>query len=142
MPRSSVCAAVLMALLALPGWAEDKPSDALAPLQGSWLVKKVERGGEQQQDLAQAVLTFAQDKFKLNDNELGNVVVDSSTQPQLIDFFVGGADAPQTVEGIFEVKGDQLQICVRVEDVKNRPASFETGDDGNLILLTLEKKKP
>lgn len=141
MLRSCICCALLIAL-SLPGWADDTPSKALEPLQGSWLVKNVQRGGQPQQNLAQAVLTFTQDKVRLNDNELGNVVVDASSQPQLIDFLVGGTDAPQTVEGIFQVEGDQLQICVRVEDIKNRPTAFETGEDGNLILLTLERKKP
>ncbi len=45
--------------------------------------------------------------------------------------------------GIFEVKGDELKICLRhARSNKGRPTEFATKEDSQLILLVLRRQKP
>ncbi len=122
--------------------AQQEPQAKVAsPLLGNWIIQRIERGGEPQEVEENSTLTFSTTGVWLNDNEVGTYATDATTKPPLIDILVGGDDASQTVEGIYRIENDRLTLCVRVEDVKNRPASFETGEDGNLILVVLERKR-
>ena len=45
------------------------------------------------------------------------------------------------LEGVYEIKGDDLKICFRNNEVKNRPTDFSTKGDANLDLFVLKRQK-
>src|SRR5262245_8426520 len=129
-----------LALLAasLLSAAEDK-ADArkvLDQVQGTWAVTKLIYNGEDLSDKDYAkTMRFA---FKGGDcaiegseqvtSEYAKLVFkfDPSTTPKLVDIAVmAGSQKGLSIEGIYELKGDELKLCARVLG-KERPADFES----------------
>jgi len=68
--------------------------------------------------------------------------LDQTTTPRLIDIKITDGEQKDTlVEGIYELKGDELKICVRIGG-KERPTKFESPEGSNLVLVVLKRQKP
>jgi hypothetical protein len=44
------------------------------------------------------------------------------------------------LEGVYEVKGDDLKLCVMVFG-KDRPTEFKSGEGSSVAMLTLKRQK-
>ncbi len=72
---------------------------------------------------------YAKIKFKL----------DPAASPKGFDITVtGGSQTDATMEGIYELKDDELRICAKVFG-KGRPSEFKAPDGSATVLLVLKK---
>jgi uncharacterized protein (TIGR03067 family) len=66
---------------------------------------------------------------------------DPSTTPKIADVtVVGGTQDEATLEGIYELKGDELQLCLKVF-AQDRPSDFTAEASSNNALLKLKRQK-
>ena len=128
--------------------AEPDPAKKdLDALQGAWSVESLEYNGKE-----------LKDKYKISFTCKGNVMtvegdgkvrkeyaklalkLDPTTMPKCLDMTVAdGIQKDAVMEGLYEIKGDQLRICVKVFD-KDRPTEFKAPEGSNAVLLTLKRK--
>ena len=92
------------------------------------------------------IVTADQMRFKIEtrdakDEPQFTYKTDGSTNPKVIDLVSAtGPDKGMVFEGIYEIDGDQLRICLRgPSGVKERPTEF-TSKDG-MVLVTLKREK-
>ena len=75
---------------------------------------------------------YAKIKFKL----------DSAAKPKTMDITIAaGSQADATMEGIYELKDDELRICVKVFG-KDRPKEFAAPEGSSIVLLMLKRAAP
>jgi uncharacterized protein (TIGR03067 family) len=68
----------------------------------------------------------------------GTLTIDPSTSPKLMD----PKEKGYTGEGIYQVEGDRLQICLgRNTGVKERPTQFPEEAQKGVLYLVLEREK-
>jgi uncharacterized protein (TIGR03067 family) len=141
-----------MLALVSPTPADDAKKEVkkdLDRLQGTWTVMALTYNGE---DSAAKVPNL---QFKIEGDVLavvGNdevkkeyakmqLVLDPATKPKLLDFKVtGGTQKDATIEGIYELKDDELTICAKVLG-KDRPTKFESPAGQSVALLVLKREK-
>jgi len=138
----------LLVLMAAP---EDAKKAELAKLAGNWKVTSLEIGGrEVLQDSSPLIkVVFQDDRMKFPGNSKGqgasefSLRIDPSTNPKIMDIKAeSGNNMGDEFEGIFEVTGDKVQICIRAPaGTKDRPLEFASKVDTGLILLKLERLK-
>src|SRR5262249_62265273 len=69
------------------------------------------------------------------------IKLDATTTPKLIDVEIsGGSQKGSKFEGIYELKGNKLKLCVKITG-NDRPDKFESKEGDSVALLELEKKK-
>jgi uncharacterized protein (TIGR03067 family) len=67
--------------------------------------------------------------------------LDPSTMPKCIDLKVSeGTQLNLAMEGIYDLKDDQLRICINVLG-QDRPTEFKSPDGASIVVLTLKRKK-
>lgn len=127
---------------------DDAKAD-LDKIQGTWKIDGGQYGGEDvNSDLVSKLqFEFKGDQLVLKGDE--EVVkdytkialkLDPSVKPKAIDFTVGqGSEKGTVVEGIYEVKGDELKICATI-GAKQRPAEFKSPENSQVVLLTLKRQ--
>jgi uncharacterized protein (TIGR03067 family) len=146
---------LLSCVLALPLLlAADKAEDAvkkeLAKFEGTWKTESIEYNGKQFEDLAKQLrFVFKGDTGTVEGNDKVadeyaklKLKVDPSTTTKLVDVTVtAGVQKDAVMEGIYEIKGDELRLCLKVQG-KDRPSEFKApaGSDIALIVLKREKK--
>ena len=141
----AVAATVLLA-------ADDPKAEAkkeLAKLEGTWKTEQVKYNGEDVSDQVKLTLVLKGDQVTLEGNDevkkdyaKVSVKVDPTTSPRCLDIKVlGGQQKDATMEGIYEVKGDRLRLCVKVLG-KDRPGKFESPEGSSIALLVLKRDKP
>ena len=70
------------------------------------------------------------------------IKLDPKTIPRTMDFsVVGGTQKDEVIEGIYELKGNELRICARVSG-KDRPTKFASPDGSNIVLIVLKRANP
>jgi len=138
---------VLLLVAAVLG-ADDKAADKeLDKVQGKWTVESLTVAGKNEyaDGAPKIVLVFKGNK---GDVEAGNVVLeyskftislDPSTDPKCMDLTFGKAGV--TFEAIYEVKGDDLRICVHLEP-RNRPTEFASPEGSKAALAVAKRQKP
>ncbi|HWY87488.1 MAG TPA: TIGR03067 domain-containing protein [Gemmataceae bacterium] len=68
------------------------------------------------------------------------VKLDTATTPKCLDITVtGGIQLNATIEGIYELKDDELKICAKVFG-NERPTEFASGDGSSIALLILKRE--
>jgi uncharacterized protein (TIGR03067 family) len=68
--------------------------------------------------------------------------LDPSTMPKILDVTVaGGVQKNAVLEGIYEVKGDELKLCAKVFG-NDRPSEFASPSGSSIVLAVLKKEKP
>jgi uncharacterized protein (TIGR03067 family) len=70
------------------------------------------------------------------------VKLDPSFDPHIIDMTVGGGTQEGAkIEGIYQLKDDQLTICAKVFG-GDRPTEFASPEGASIVLLVLKRNKP
>ncbi len=126
---------VLVVLVAVGTCPADEKKD---PLQGKWTVKAITVGGTETMPDNAIPFTFGRGQITLGGStDTFKYRLDTNASPALLD--VTTPDGKE-IEGIWEIKGDVLRICIcTTEGVKFRPTEFHGRD--NQTLLTLERVK-
>jgi uncharacterized protein (TIGR03067 family) len=118
-------------------------------LQGTWkLVTFTDRGKSDEADIV-AVVNGDRIQFKLADDadpdNLFHFVLDSSVTPKAIDLHkldAKGQRNEKAIEGLYEIDGDKLRLCVTTQPGPpwNRPAEMKA-EEGSVILLVFGRQK-
>ena len=129
--------------------AKDAGKEVLTKMKGSWSATSLQYNGKDITEKYKLKFVFKGDlatveasaavkreypkiKFKL----------DPSTTPACVDMTIaGGVQDALVIEGIYELKGDQLKICAKVLG-KDRPAEFASPEGSSIVLLVLTRAKP
>ena len=149
-----VVVAVLGVVLVAAGAADDKAADdkSAAELKGSWQAVASEMDGEKQpeDDVKQYTLVFEGGKLTVNKSgELvmkGEAKVDASQKPARLDLKLeenpnNPDDVGKTLEGIYEVKGEELKWCFALPNGSGRPKEFKTEAGTGTVNATFKREK-
>ena len=136
---------VVIALVALHSMtAIAQQADALAPLQGRWLVTGGEHNAEAMDSLNGGVMTVDGTAFEIrtvSGNMLtGTLMADASMRPHHLDFL--HADGTRW-EAVFEITGATLRLnYVDASGIDPRPTGFKTlaTNEESLIVLRREDR--
>ena len=117
-------------------------------LQGEWAVEALEYNGKDYKDkyhisfaCKDDVLTVQGDGAVRKEYAKLTFTLDPSTTPKIVDLTVaGGVQKDAKLEGIYELKGDELRLCVKVFG-SDRPTEFKSPAGASIALLTLKRKK-
>ena len=143
-----------MALGSAVGQApKDAPKDSpdakeTEKVQGEWKVTQLVYDGKDMTAKIPLTFTFKGDTATVEgdgdtkkDYAKLKFKFDPSTTPKIVDVSViGGMQADLKFEGIYEIKGDDLQLCLKVF-VQDRPADFTAEANSNNALLKLKRQK-
>ena len=132
-----------LASVASMGRAADPAKDEL---QGVWVAASGETNGKPvpAKEVERTRFTFKGEKllirgFKDDMSELGcSYKIRTEKAPKQIDVLQGKT---VLVAGIYEVKGDRLQVCWGSNE-KNRPTKFATNKEEELTLIVFKRQKP
>jgi uncharacterized protein (TIGR03067 family) len=123
---------------------EDEAKKDRAALQGSWKVEKAEADGKAIDELKGARFTFKEDKVTVSyGNKDGDKVelqftLDAKKKPREIDFVDMTGDKKESAQGIYELAGDSLKLCVAEPEAKKRPTEFRSTD---MLITVVELKR-
>lgn len=136
----------LLASFAVTIKADDAAKD-LEKIQGSWTATEVLYNGK---DHAKLKLRFIIKKDQITvegtadvKKEYGKIgfKIDPSTMPHCFDITVSaGTQEGAKMEGIYEVKDDELKICLQVFGM-DRPTEFKAPEGASTALLVLKREK-
>jgi uncharacterized protein (TIGR03067 family) len=142
---------ILVAVIAI---AADDPKEAvkkeLDKIQGSWTAESIHFNGKEYADgQGKIKLVFKGDQATVEaaakvKKEYAKMTMklDPSTDPKCIDITVtAGVQKDVVMEGIYELKGDELRICAKVFG-KDRPGKFESTDGSSVVLIVFKRDKP
>jgi len=117
----------------------------LAKFDGTWNVAEITYNGKDHNKLkfnfvfkADEVVVEGDDNVKLEYARL-KIKIDPTAMPRIFDLTVGaGVQKGADMEGIYEFKGDELKICVKVFG-KDRPTEFTSPDGASIVLMVLKR---
>ena len=141
--------ALLFTLLAgLPAADADDAKKDLAKLQGNWTAVSIKYNGQEFAEKLKLKFVFKNDQVTIEgDDEVKKeypkvtLKIDPSTTPHCLDLIVlAGVQKDAAMEGIYEIKGDELRICVKVFG-KERPGEFASADGSSIALVVLKREK-
>lgn len=126
--------------------ADDAAKD-LEKLQGTWTATEITVNGKTHTE-GTLRFTFKKDQvIAEGDDEVKrdyakvSIKLDPSTKPACIDIHVmAGEQKGAKMEGIYELKGDDLKICVKLLG-NDRPTEFKAPDGSNTAVLILKRDK-
>src|SRR5262249_24170983 len=134
--------------------ADTPPGDAgkkeLEKLQGTWTTATIDYNGKPHEQLARQLrFVFKGDVATVEGSdevrkEYAKLTfkLDPSTTPKLLDMTVAaGVQKDAVLEGIYELKEDELKICARVFG-QGRPTEFASPEGASIVLLVLKRDKP
>lgn len=144
-----VCFSVVIGLALSVLAAEPDPvRKDVDALQGAWAVEGLEYNDKDLKDKYKISFTVKGDVLTVEgDGEVRKEYaklafkLDPSTTPKCLDLTVaGGSQKDALMEGIYELKGDEVRLCVRVFG-KDRPSEFKSPDGSSIALLSLKRRK-
>lgn len=142
-----------MLLAALPlatgRGADDVRQAELAKMAGNWKVTGLEINGQNLLPAGTEIkVVIAADRLKFpatggNPGSEFTLAIDPTTSPKVVDIVaVTGNNKGDMFEGIYQLDGDTLQICVRTPaGVKDRPTELASKENSGLVLLKLARLK-
>ena len=135
---------LLIALLTLgAGGATDAKKD-LEKIAGTWSVSGLTYNGKEHNLKFNFVFKGNEGIIENNDrvkSEYARIKLklDPSAKPAAVDItIVAGSQTDAAMEGIYELKGDELRICAKVFG-KDRPTEFAAPDGSSIVLLSLKR---
>ena len=151
MIRLSALASLLMLLgAAYAQEASDAAKGEVKKLQGTWKTAALTYNGS---DFLKGGkpgfnFTFKGDEAVIEGNDAVKkeyakirVKLDPATMPKSMDITVsGGVQKDAVIEGIYELKGDELKICAKVFG-NDRPTEFASPEGSSIFLLVLKRQK-
>lgn len=123
---------------------DDSKSSDLDRLQGSWQIVLQERDGELR-DLGVGYITFKGKTVRTMINgksvESGDMLLEPGESLNKYDFKITGdsAEIGKTYQGIYRLKGDTFQTCVRIKEDAKRPTKFATEPGSGHQLVVFRK---
>jgi uncharacterized protein (TIGR03067 family) len=145
--RRSAIGLALLAAVALPALAEDKPGGD-DKLVGTWaIVTQASPEGTKTIPEGEASITLRADgrvvfRQKGDPDFMGIWRADPSRSPHSLDLITvtPGAKGPNTMKTIYRVDGDKLEVALpSTRSDEDRPKAFNPKDVG---VLTLKRQKP
>jgi uncharacterized protein (TIGR03067 family) len=144
-----------LALMLVTGFllAADAPKDAskeeLAKLEGTWNTASLQYNGKDITEKYKLKFVFKGDQASIEGSDAVKkeypkikFKLDPKATPASVDMTVaGGVQAEAVIEGIYELKDDQLKICAKVFG-KDRPAEFSSPEGSSIVLIVLKREKP
>jgi len=114
-------------------------------LEGTWAITSAIHDGRKSapEKIKSVRLTFAGDKLTVHgDKGMESVFkLDAAKKPCQIDVTPGdGPDKGTVLKGIYELKGDELRICIG-KSGKDRPTEFASKEKSGIILIELKREK-
>jgi uncharacterized protein (TIGR03067 family) len=137
-------------LVALPPVCADDAQRDQDALQGTWKVVELELDGKPaNQKLRDAVtFVFADNKMTLaGPKGIGkrhySFKLDPTKNPKAIDLTaLDGPGKGLTGPAIYELKGDELRLCMRNSETKVRPRDFKSWQGSDRGVFKLKRSKP
>lgn len=120
-----------------------KEAPAKSDLEGTWEVTKADENNESQGGMVKAKFTFAGDKLTVQIEKETipfTFKTDAAKTPKTIDFQESLVKDSTSSQGIYEITGDVLKICVAEPDLKERPTEFKS-TKRKVTYLELKKDK-
>ncbi len=137
----TACLATAPALAA----AADDAKEDLKNGQGQWTIASVEIDGKDSTNAFKEAKIAIEDErvtlvFANGTKVVWTLKLDATVKPRCIDF---KNDKGETTEGIYELKKDELKVCVSIKGgVAERPGDFTTASESGRILWVLRRSKP
>jgi uncharacterized protein (TIGR03067 family) len=144
--KSKVATLFVVALSLGAGGTAESEKKEVAKFAGTWTMSECKYDGEDQSKLKLKIV------FKGNEGTVqGNDSVtdqygklkfklDPSATPKSIDITISaGSQTDATMQGIYELKDDELRICAKVFGT-GRPKEFAAPDGSSTVLLVLKKE--
>jgi uncharacterized protein (TIGR03067 family) len=126
-------------------------------LQGTWLARTAERNGKvifkvifEKKEDNNLIWVFDGNKVTMlhekgadpADDWKASFKLNTGKNPKEIEFKVEqGVNEGQTLLGIYELKGEELKLCIGSPQSK-RPAKFATTKNDNFVVWVLQRQKP
>jgi uncharacterized protein (TIGR03067 family) len=140
-------ALVALAVVFLIAAAPDGEKE-LAKLDGVWVAKSVEIGGNKipDEDLKNfpGPLTIKGDKWTLKFGErqqTGTFTADAAKKPAQMDVKPSdGPNAGKTLRAIYQLDGDTMKVCYAPAG-QDRPTTFDTKDKAGYALIVYKREK-
>ena len=128
------------------GGTADSEKKEFAKLAGSWTLKELTYDGTDHSKLKFKVV-FKGNQGKVEGdasvtNEYAGIKfkLDPSTSPKKMDITIAaGSQTDATMQGIYELKDDELRICAKVFGT-GRPKEFAAPDGSSSVLLVLKRE--
>jgi len=149
--RLCVLCSVFAAFSAVkPDEASDAVERELKKLEGTWSTKELIYNGKDFLASGKSNFNFvfkgAEATIEGNDavkKEYAKIRVklDLTTKPKTMDITVAaGIQKDAVIEGIYELKEDELKICAKVFG-NERPTEFSSPEGASVVLLVLKREK-
>lgn len=123
----------------------EDPTKDTPLLQGTWVATDAELGGKKFPDDAIKTMSMEFDGTqyvsRLGEKaDRGSYKIDGNKSPKSIEMTsVKGPNAGKTFVGIYELKEEQLRVCLDLGG-KHRPKDFETTDKPQRVLVIYERR--
>jgi uncharacterized protein (TIGR03067 family) len=144
----SLCLCLVCVAFSAAFAAEADPSKKeLTAFKGKWTMERLEFNGKDVTDRYKLAFEFKGDAVTiegdskvLKDYGKLRLKLHPDINPKGVDVTVtAGVQLDATLEGIYELKGDRLRLCVKVFG-KDRPSEFEAPAGSSTALLTLKRQ--
>ena len=139
-----ICIFVVTLSLGAGGPAESEKKE-FAKIAGAWSVSELTYDGEVHKHKFKVVFKGNEGTVEGNDkvtNEYSKIKfkLDPSAKPKAMDITIAaGSQTDATMQGIYELKDDELRICAKVFGA-GRPKEFAAPDGSSTVLLVLKKE--
>lgn len=144
MHRKAVCVLVVALSVGIGRAGDDQKKD-VDRFAGAWTVDGVTYDGVDHKLKFKIVFKGNEGKVEGNDkiaDQYGAVrfTIDPKASPKTIDLTISlGSQTDAKMRGIYELKGDELRVCVKVFGT-DRPKEFEAPDGSSAALLVLKRE--
>jgi uncharacterized protein (TIGR03067 family) len=147
--RAKTLLIVVAVCLVAAAAADDSAKKDLEKLQGLWETTEAHHDGRDIGSDIKLRLKFKGDEVSLDGSEevikdygRFKIKLDPSTTPKSVDLKVTAGEQKDTVmEGIYEIKDDELKICVKI-GAKERPTKFDSPDGSSIAYMVFKRVKP
>lgn len=148
--KTSLFLVVLTTGLLAADDAKDAVKKDIERLQGTWVPTSLHYNGKDKtnDNNLKFRLVFKGDQATVEGSDAVKkeyakltMKLDPSTNPKCVDIVVSGGDQKDAVmEGIYELKDDELNICAKVIG-KERPGEFASPEGSSIVLVIFKREK-
>jgi uncharacterized protein (TIGR03067 family) len=143
--RWKIACLFLVALSLGAGGTADAEKKEFAKIAGAWSLSELKYDGEEHKLKFKIVFKGNEGKVEGNasvSNEYEKIKfkLDPSATPKTMDITIAaGSQTDATMQGIYELKDDELRICAKVFGT-GRPKEFAAPDGSSTVLLVLKRE--